>query len=482
MKKSTGVVILGALVLAYPASAWVVGRQVQSINDRQYAQFEPNPYVKVVQRSYQRGVFAADEVVTIEFSPHALARGTKSEPAEEQPESFKVEFHTHYTHGPFPGFSRVAAAVADTEVVLPGDAGKALADAFGGKPPLSAHTVLAFDGSGKATLAVPAAQFAPPAGTRASDRLTWDAFKATMGFGPEMRNYTVHGTLPKLELDSTESGRLVLTGLSLDAKQQRVFDDNPKLMSGTQGFAAEQIELTPVDPARPALFASGLSYTVDVPTSGDFLDVNARVGAQELKVGKDSFASNHFDLSLKHLHARTLASVLEKLATVYADPAFAAAAEPGDMQRLFAPVQAEAKRLLAHNPELHLDQISFSTPEGETRLSAQLALPGATPADLGTPFILIAKLQASGTLSIPEAVLQRASGTSGAKGDSANPAEAAGQDKAAQLEARLALLANSGYITRNKGIVATQVEFRQGQFTVNGRPFDPSLLAAPTAP
>lgn len=480
MKKSTGVVILGALVLAYPASAWVVGRQVQSINDRQYAQFEPNPYVKVVQRSYQRGVFAADEVVIIEFFPHALAQRAEGEPAEEQPESFKVEFHTHYTHGPFPGFSRVAAAVADTEVVLPGDAGKALADAFGGKPPLSAHTVLAFDGSGKATLAVPAAQFAPPAGTRASDRLAWDAFNATMEFGPEMRNYTVHGTLPKLELDSTESGRLVLTGLSLDAEQQRVFDDNPKLMSGTQGFAAEQIELTPADPARPALLASGLSYTVDVPTSGDFLDVNARVGAQELKVGKDIYASNHFDLSVKHLHARTLASVLEKLATVYADPAFAAA-EPGAMQRLFAPVQAEAEGLLAYNPELHLDQISFSTPEGETRLSAQLALPGATPADLGTP-LLIAKLQASATLSIPEAVLQRASGTSGAKGDSADPAEAAGQDKVAQLEARLALLASSGYITRNKGVVATQVEFRQGQFSVNSRPFDPSLLAAPTAP
>jgi hypothetical protein len=55
------------LVLAYPASAWYLGREVELAIDEPYKQVESGPYIKSVKREYRRGVFSSKETVSFEL-------------------------------------------------------------------------------------------------------------------------------------------------------------------------------------------------------------------------------------------------------------------------------------------------------------------------------------------------------------------------------------------------------------------------------
>jgi uncharacterized protein YdgA (DUF945 family) len=72
-------------------------------------------------------------------------------------------------------------------------------------------------------------------------------------------------------------------------------------------------------------------------------------------------------------------------------------------------------------------------------------------------------------LSVPQGLLQAF--VNGQAEDAAQAAFAA-----SQLEAQLGQLEAQGYLQRSEDIVRTRAAFRQGQLTVNGKPFNPLAL------
>ena len=77
------------VVLAYPAASWVLGQQVESALAEQYKQLEAIPYIKVVERKYERGVFASSEVVTFEVMGDMFRSIEKAQAAAADPEAAK---------------------------------------------------------------------------------------------------------------------------------------------------------------------------------------------------------------------------------------------------------------------------------------------------------------------------------------------------------------------------------------------------------
>src|SRR5207244_9403618 len=71
-------------------------------------------------------------------------------------------------HGPFPGFSGFGAAVIDSELVVPDAARKVLDEITGGQPPISARTAVAFDGTLRSQVTMPAFHFRGPKGEQLS--------------------------------------------------------------------------------------------------------------------------------------------------------------------------------------------------------------------------------------------------------------------------------------------------------------------------
>lgn len=483
MKKPALIALAVAIpAVAYPAASWLLGKQVESALDDQYKQVESLPYLKVVKRDYQRGVFSADETITFEAFGD-MFRALSAVPQEEAPDGTADEaaprpplkplqftLRTHYQHGPFPGGSHLAAAVADSELEL-GEGFDATA-VLGDKKPMTAHTIYGFGGGGSAAIDSPAfAASLPNAQSGSTTRLAWEGITAKIDFSRHFAHYTLQATAPKLEIHESSGPRMVLSGMKLEADNARIFDDEPLLYAGTQHFTLEQFSIEGEPSQEQPVLLKRLSYDVNAPVNGDFLDLAAKMGAENLLVAGQDYGPVHYDFSFKHLHTRTVAQLYRTVLQVYSDPA--ALAAPEHAAAALAPLSGPALELLKHNPEFSLDRISFKSAHGEAVISARAKLNDVKPEDVATPFMLIGKLEASADLTLPEGLLINASA---AKPD---PADEYAQMQGEMRQQQLTAYAEQGYVTREGGTVKSRIEFRNGQLTVNGKPFNPMAMPRP---
>lgn len=458
-------VVAAAVALAYPVSAWYLGGRVETALNEQYAQLADVPYLRVVERKYDRGIFSATETVTFEV-PHPRPAGASDEEAAAPAEPLRLTVRTAIKHGPLPGFSTVAAAVADSELVLGESTLKEIASVLGDRKPLELHTVYRFDGGGNATLTSPAfTTNLPDPESGASNRIAWDGIKATIDFSAGMKHYTLQGSAPKLEIED-DSVLLQLTGLALEGNQQRVFDDDALLYAGNQKFTVAELRVQPKagaeEPTSPILIQQ-VAYDIDAPVSGEFLDIAARIGAEVVQIGDQNYGPAHYDLSLKHLHARTTAKLYRELMKTYGDPTLATTGDAATAA--LATLSGPALELLSHAPEISLDRVSFNSPHGEARMAARFKFADIKPEDFSNAFALIGKLDASAEAALPLGLL-----ATWQAGDGSNAR------KTAQFEHQLAGLTAQGYVTQEGGMVKSALLFRQGQLTINGKPFNPLAL------
>ncbi|MCV2217137.1 YdgA family protein [Thauera sp. Sel9] len=457
---------LAVIALSYPAAAWFAGQKIQTILDEQYAEMQSHPTLKIAERSYERGLFSSTEKVSFEMAMPLVAEDGTLQAGE----PFRMHAINRIEHGPLPGLSTLAAATMDTELVIDGEQGERLAAALNGRAPLTARTVFQFDGSGRSAVDSPALEFGMPDGTGNELRISLGGLKADVAFSAGLRSYTTKGTAESMSMEDPNM-RITLSGLSFDGDQRRLFDDEPWLHVGRQRATVASMDVSGKEDSEldgMAFQLERMSYDIDAPAEGDYVDVKALIGTEVLRIGDADYGPAHYDFSLTHLHGRTLVELWRKLVEIGSDPT-ALAAQAEDPTAIFAPLAEPAMALLGHNPAFSIDRISFTSPHGKTDLSAQVRLDGLQPEELANPMMLIARLQAAADLSVPQALLL-AFGTSQAE----NEDEAA--FAAAQLDAQLGALEAQGYLQRNGGIVKTQAAFRQGQLTVNGKPFNPLAL------
>ncbi|QID16421.1 YdgA family protein [Nitrogeniibacter mangrovi] len=479
MKKSW-IAVIALPVIAYPAASWYLGKQVQSTLDTQYAQLESLPYLKVVERQYERGVFSAHETVTLEVlgdmmrAMHKTAADAGDAPTNPA-QPLRLSFRSEIRHGPWA--DGLAAAVIDSELVLPEAARAEAAKVFGDQPPLHAHTVIRLDGGGVSDVSSPAfAAPLPVAEDGHTGQIAWEGFTASVDFDAGMTRYTMQGGAPKLEVEDGKGVHLVMTGLHMRGEQRRLLEDEPLLYAGTQRFTLERMAVSGPELEGEPVELKQLEYTVDMPAQGDYLDLQAKMSAQVFQVGARNFGPAHYDFSMNHLHVRTVAKLYRALMDMYGDPALLTG--QGNPQVAMAALAEPAMALLAHDPELRLDRLSFNTPQGEAHIQARAQLPGIAPEEVGNPMILLGKLDASGALTLPEAMMREMMVERTRKQIAAMDPQAELSDDQvamidARLEAQLQQAASEGYVTRDKGLIKSEFAFRNGQLTVNGKPFKP---------
>lgn len=467
MSRPTKIVIaLAAVALIYPAATWYSGLRIQSVLDEQYADMKSHPSLKVSERSYERGLFSSTEKVSFEMAmPVAAVDGTL-----QAGEPLRLSMISQIKHGPLPGFKTVAAAMLDSELVLEGEAGAALRESLGGKAPLVARTVVQFDGGGHSAMSSPAFELELPDGTGQALRIGFSGFKADIDFSAGMRSYTMKGTADGLSMEDPNM-QIALSGLVFDADQHRLFDDEAWLYVGKQRATVASMKAEAKEDGElgdASFLLERLSYDIDMPGKGEYLDIKALMGTEVLRVADVDYGPAHYDFSVKHLHGRTLMDLYRKLLEISSDPA-QLAMQAEDPAALFAPLAGPAMTLLAHDPEFSIDRISFTSPHGTAALSAEVSLKGVQPDELSNPLMLIAKLRASAEVSVPQGLILEFAGN-----QAEDPEEA--DFAAAQLQQQLAVLEAQGYLQRQGDQVKTSAAFAQGQLTVNGRPFNPLAM------
>ncbi len=495
-----------AVILAYPATSWFLGKQVEdTCNAQLHEQLSAVPYIKLVRNEYNRRIFDATQTVTLEL-PAALftmqlPAGSgqtatdpnnapkESEPAGESQENtgagsekfIQLTINTDIKHGPFPGFKALGAASAESRISFDPQTQKMVDAVFAGKSPLTASTFFGFTGGGYSVAHIAAFHYSAPKENGhgeyvfSGDEIAW-----RVDFSRGLKHYSMTGKAPKIEL--IDDAKLVINGMTFSSDQKRVFDDDPLLYSGKQRFTMEHIEAgMPEEKTLPIqiknFVAEGEISAPGNSAPNQFLDMIAKMGIEEFKFGEQNYGPAHYDFSARHLNPRKLSALYRNTLEVYKylppngdTPSFNAL-------NVFQPILASLQDLTLDNAEFAVDRLSFNTPYGETRLSAKIKLNDAVKEDWYNPLMLIGKLDLMADLNVPEPLLNELLAS---KLPSDDKSSAYQEDKAQRALARqqaiqqqVARFIEQGYIKRADGMLKSRIEFHSGKLLCNDKLFNP---------
>jgi uncharacterized protein YdgA (DUF945 family) len=462
--------IVALLAASYPGLAWYSGRTVETrLKEYEKRMLDLAPYMTVVNRKYDRGIYRSSEETTYELfralltTVSAAQAATGKSPA--VPNSLRFTVRSRIVHGPFPGFGAPALARIETEFVMDESVKKALAQVFGERKPIEIVTRLDYSGDGVTQYSSPSFDHFP-IGNK-GETLSWQGFTASVEFGRDLAWFKAHGEAPGMQGTSPDGESVKLEQVSFGSNSELAFDD---LYIGDGWMKIKSIRVVPGTAEEPAarksMTMNGFDYSAKATRNKDYLDANGKFAIAGMDVEEMQMKDLHYDLSFNHLHGPTVAAIWRAVRRVLAQGIAAPVGENG------ATIDKEVKRLgvalLEHEPELVVDRISFTIPEGDAKLSGRAHLVGFEAADLESenPMALVQKIDAKVDIDIAEGLLKKFAEKSGG---------------AAQLEQQLATLEARGFCTRRDGRVSTHIEFRQGALTFNGKAFSPQALMPPAS-
>ena len=453
MKKLVLAALIATPVAAYPLATWMTGKTVEKNLAVLYSQLETNPYLKVVKRDYQRGFYRSTETVTLELFGNPAAEQDEGE----EFEPIRLTLRTNILHGPLPGLKTFAAATSETELVLDDAILARFSKLTRGQKPLAVHSIYHFDGSGQAVVSSPAFNITVPAGEELpAGKLIWEGMRFQMDFDSDMSHYNFAGGAPGLRFKGKDGWSVVMRDLKIDAVRTRPFADIPMFYTGSTKMSVAEMSVREAGVEEDMVRLGRMSLEGQIPMQGDYLDILSRIGIEQVDVGGGSYGPVHYDVFLRHLHARSVASLYEAFMKLSSHPGDDDAAE-----QMVAEMSGPAMELMRHDPEFILDRISFMTPDGESRLSASVRLNGAQEEDFANILMLLAKLDVKAEARLPEELLLLA----------------AILDESKTLAPGLGLLESQGFIQREGDMLRVNARYAQGQLTLNGKPFDPMAFS-----
>ena len=469
MKKGAVVAVVAGLVIAYPASSWVLGRQVHGYFEEEYQKLADNSLIKVQDRKIESGVFESVETVTFEFMPALFgamlnAKSEPADPAAPPPEPIRFTTRSTIKHGPFPGLAAFGAGVVHTELVLDNPRHPLLAKLYGDKTPLTIDTTVGFGGGGHQVMLSPAVDTT----LEDNSHMSWGEIQLASDFTRGMASYTMTGGAPFFKLASADgSTNVEVTALAIDGKQARLFEDNASFYTGPVQFTVAKVDVR--GPDGRGLSAEQLRFASDTVSQGEFLDITASYGFQSLKLDTENVGPSQLDIGLRHLHAKALADAQKEYMNLIYGGKLVAAGNPPDLS-LFKPLAKPFKTLLEGSPEFAIDKFEVQLPEGNIAAKVSVRLPNAKIGDLEAaaenPLVLmglVSALETDGQIAVPEALVLAATG----------------EGKAAMIPAMI----QEGYLINQNGTLSTTFKYATGQLVINGKKLDPSMFqtAAPAA-
>jgi uncharacterized protein YdgA (DUF945 family) len=464
-------VTVGALVPLYLLATWLMGfaveRRVEQLADQgqtampslrlvdttrhgvlvsdEESHYEIGPMMKIT-RHYHRGWFSSVDDAAFETSG-PIPAGTP----------IRFSLHTVIHHGPICGVACFALAGAETHMSAAGTPPAAPTRIFGDQEPITIRARFAFLGGGSATASSPPverAQIGPGV------VLSWGGLDATMHYGARQDWYDVAATMPLLRLEAPK-GTFEIRGTSFTVRSKRALD---MLYAGDSRVEVKRFSVG--TPAQAAPFTvDDLVLTSQSQVQDRFMNVSYRLAAGAIVKQPLALSSAHMDLAWKHLGLEPLESLVVAMRSASQNQnASIAPAVRG--QNVMAAIKQPLQALLVDAPEMDIDRLSLASAQGQASLTGAIRLVGVGAVDLDTPALLVQKVDAHFDLAIDEAFLSSLPGAG-----------------ASTLE-RLQPMIDQGYMERSKGVLHTQIVFRAGQATLNGKTFNPAAMrpAAPPAP
>ena len=490
MNKSTKLVTLVVVLAAtYPAAAWYTGKRVETSLVDPRDQITSSPYVKVLKQDYQRGVFSSVQDVIFEFNTAGAIAATKAglpeteagasataetqtaenttgntaaEPAanpevaaasvEKVQKPMQLHVINRIKHGPLPGFAGFGAATIETELVLDADSQAEVTKLFGKVKPLEILTRLGYTGGGHVTISSPSLTTVME---KNKEKVNWQGFKMDVDFEKEYKTFKFNASAPGLTIDGKEGQSLKMGTVLIKGDMTRAYP-TVNLFLGKTEMAVTSLSFDDQVETKKSFSLDQFKLTVDTDLKDELVAMMARIGINKLKIDKEELSDIHYDYGVKHIHGPSLAKILEAYKKM--------AGDPEKISLVKAAWEEVAPTILQKEPEFVLERLSVVTSEGEAKLLGSAKLLGATAADLANPMMLLPKVQAALDVTLTEGLVAKLGG-----GSQTDPE----MQKVAteNMNKQIAVFVEQGYINHAGKLLSSKLEWKQGQLTVNGKPF-----------
>lgn len=450
------VAVVGAAYVG--ASAWT-GQQVKKHYEAQSAKLAAQlPFLKVVEQRHEAGLFTSTHTMTLRVGcvPQAQAGdGVK------RGEPLQFTAVDHIQHGPLPGFRGVGAAAIDSELVLPASAQQALAKLFGERRPLTARTLVGFDGSYTSAIASPAASLNVAEG----QSFGWGGLTLQLSGDASGQSLKYDMAFPSLEMKDAKQGvQMKFSGMS--ARGEAHGDGSSLLfMAGKSEGEIASMEMSARPPSaaasEPFRFAlNQLKFKGETTMDKELVSTTTTLAGTG-QVGATKLDKIEMTTSLKRLHAPSYLRFVNTLM----DSSFScddAKAEPDPMAVLQA-MQASLAQMLPYNPEYSLDKLAVEMGGKRGELSYGIAVAGVTEEDLKlpAPALLLTKSELKADVKLPVAWIEQLL--------AAMPAQAAAPQPEL-VDTMIEQFAAQGFVVRDGEFVSSSLRFKNGQAEVNGKP------------
>jgi uncharacterized protein YdgA (DUF945 family) len=476
VKKS--VIVIAVLLLVLVAAPWGIGKIAESRVDRGVAQLvEVAPYLRIAERKYTPGWFRSEQEVTFEvvgpwtntLSPSAAIESMaqaadgvspteRTQPGLTVPvvKAPRFTIRNEILHGPVLWTSGLGVAQVNTRIVVPEKMRQTLIDTFGTDEPLRVSTRLGFFGGRKTTFAGDARKVVLKNG---AGEISWEDLRVDVSYSGNLDTLSISGDWPRVEFhDAAGTSSFVAEKMTIDGESDRIDGD---LYDGDVEMRIGKVAIK--EASGGGYVAEDVYYLADSSLDGDFMSVSFGFGTGEI-AGKSlgnfgtTIEEMHYDLAVRRLHTKTLARLMTAIKESYTKPPVAGvSAEIAALE----PIKAQTFELFKHDPELIIDRVGLSTPDGEAYFKGVVRFKGVTEEDLAIGGLgLIGKIDAEIQFSAHRKVVEKFPGGTTTVGE----------------------LVDGGYVVREGDKLVSKIEFRGGALTINGKPQGIPGLGAPPPP
>lgn len=445
--------LVAVTALALP---WVFGAQARNAYKMALTRLQDQG-ARVIDSSYRRGWFSSEASLSIDLAyPAGPVPGTAVVP---------IRIESRISHGPWsldsPRLLPSAALVESrAQLVLPDNA----------LPALPLTTRVELDGSGLMEIRLPEVH-TKTAGTE----LQTAQGRGELRFSDGSVDVAVFFVVPSLALSSSAGVRLELRGLHFEGAGARWMEG---LATGEATLRLERAELRA---QNHHLLGAGLSVTGKVVPDGELLGMELAYSAEDLSLNGAPYGPSQISLVLRRLPGGALVSLqraLRELSGSSVDQSLMAVATAAILVEHLPP-------LLAADPELALDPVEITTPEGALRGHLSIASQGLTGKTLEQRGAWIEHLVGEGDLSLSRPLALRL--LASRERDQVrkkplhrrreaptqlDPFEPKITEKARE---RLDLLVRQKWLAESNGVLTAKVRLSDALLTVNGKTFPLNL-------
>lgn len=452
MGKTTKVLLaIGVIiVLSYPGVAWVTGMAIESrLQHNEQRALDKLPFITVLKREYDRGVYRSTMVTTYGLRGPALQAMRIGGGG--LPSSATITVVNNIQHGPLPGLHALALGVIDSTIVVPPALQQELSGVIGSKPIMQLHTTLGLFGGSTVDLTGPAFSLKLADGSN----IVWGGLTGTLTATRNRAHSSARLSAPHLLVRGAKGG-FELTGAEYSGSEQKALDG---LNAGTGTFTVERLDGSGQRPGSD-FSLQRIALTSTSKADGEFFNYRIDVAIDAAKIAAVQLTNLVYSESFEHIHGPSLLA--------FANALRAAQRQAGGNQAqlqtaMLAAFRQHGVELVLHDPVINIRQVSFTMPDGSFLLSARISEPGLGAADLQQwPAGIVAlrsHAQVAADLRVDNGLLQRFLAMGGS-----NP----------RIAAQLTLFEQQGYLTAGATAVTTHLELSGGMITLNGHPFPPA--------